>query len=1091
MSRQAVEDIYPLSPTQQGMLFHSLYSPQSGVYVVQVGCTLRGALDRQALAHAWQQLVQRHAVLRTAFGWSNLEEPLQVVGRQASLPLTYEDWRQHTPDELPEKLDDWMAEDRARGFDLARAPLMRLTVMQLADNTYRMIWTYHHLLLDGWSASLLLQELLISYQAASRGQTPELPIRHPYRNYIAWLQQQDAESAMQFWKQQLQGLTAPTPLSIERPGYRRARTAQTHYAVAQCQIPLPLTEQLSSLAHSERLTLNTLVQGAWAIVLSRYSGESEVLFGATCAGRPATLRGADMMVGLLINTLPMRVKTDPQQRLRPWLQQLQSQQRAQQPYEYTPLVRIHGCSGISRALPLFESVVVFENYPVEPALRQGVQALKIDDVAIAEQTNYPLTLFAIADDTLRLKVLYARDRFTEGAMTRLLGHVETVLGGMVAEPETTLETLHLLSAAERQHMLSAWNATSEAIEPLCVHDYIALQAVWTPDATAVICGNQSLHYRELNTQADQLAAHLRMQGVQHGDRIGLCVERSLAMMVGLLGILKAGGAYVPLDPGYPRERLAFIIADAGIKRLLVTSVSAPSASALPTPLDIVNLTTDWERIARSRPDHSASQSHPDDIVYVIYTSGSTGKPKGVPIQHRSLNNLLRSAAQRLALTASDTMLAVTTIAFDIAALELFLTLILGGRVVLATSPGDGRDLQQQLADHQVTVMQATPTTWRLLLNRGWQGQDDLTMLCGGEALDVHLARQLLPLGSALWNLYGPTETTIWSGALCLSEARLAEGITPIGHPLANTQFYVLDCRQQPVPIGVPGELYIGGAGLSPGYLHRDDLTQAAFIPNPFGAPDANGSSWLYKTGDRVRYLEDGTLEFLGRLDSQVKLRGFRIELGEIETVLAQHPGIAQAVVALRPDDPENPQLVAYLIRSGADDLPSLPATLRQYLEPTLPSYMIPAAYVVLDAYPLTPNGKVDRQALPVPETSGHRLVGPLAIPQTQTEKAVAAIWQAALGIDQVGLHDNFFDLGGHSLLMVRVHDQLQQQLALDLPLVELFRYPTVRALATYMRQREAESDTAPQLRADALEAGKQRLRQRLQQRTSQREVQYG
>jgi surfactin family lipopeptide synthetase C len=1089
MSRQAIEDIYPLSPTQQGMLFHSLYSPQSGVYVVQVGCTVRGVLDLQALAHAWQQLVQRHPVLRTAFVWTHLEEPLQVAGRQATVPLTYEDWRQHTREELPEELDVWMAQDRAQGFDLTSAPLMRLTIMQLSDNAYRMIWTYHHLLLDGWSASLLLQELLICYQATRRGQTPALPIRRPYRDYIAWLQQQDVEVAVQFWKQRLHGLTSPTPLSIECPGYRQAVTAQIHHAAEQRQLTLPLSQQLHRLARRERLTLNTLVQGAWAIVLSRYSGESEVLFGVTCAGRPTALRGADIMVGLFINTLPMRVDTAPQQCLRPWLQHLQAQQLAQQPYEYTPLVRIHGCSEISRALPLFESVVVFENYPVEPAFRQGAQTLRIDDVVIAEQTNYPLTLFAIADDILTLKVLYDCDRFTAGAMTRLLGHLETVLGGLVAAPEMILETLTLLSAEERQQVLSAWNETSADLELLCVHEYIALQAARTPEATAVICGHQSLSYRELNTQADQLAAYLRMHGVQGGDRVGLCVERSLAMLVGLLGILKAGGAYVPLDPSYPCDRLGFTVADAGIKLLLATPEAASSASALPISLNIVDLMADWERVAQKCLDHQPSPSHPDDVAYVIYTSGSTGRPKGVPIRHRSLSNLLYATAQRLALTVNDTLLAVTTLAFDISALELFLPLIVGGRVVLATSPGDGRYLQQQLAHHQVTVMQATPSTWRLLFDSGWQGQDDLTILCGGEALDTQLARQLLSGGRALWNMYGPTETTIWSGALHLSEERLAMGITPIGQPLANTQFYVLDRQQQPVPIGVPGELYIGGAGLSPGYLHRDDLTQASFICNPLRAPYADESPRLYKTGDRVRYLEDGTLEFLGRLDSQIKLRGFRIELGEIETVLAQHPSIAQALVMLRQDDPENPQLVAYLIRSGADDISSLSTAMRQYLEQTLPAYMIPAAYVVLDAYPLTPNGKVDRQALPA--LSGHRPVRSLTVPQTQAEKAIATIWQAVLGIDRVGLHDNFFDLGGHSLLMVKVHDQLHKQLSLDMPLVELFRYPTVRSLATYMHQREAEDDATPQLRTDALEAGKQRLHQRLRQRASQREVQHG
>ncbi|MGD1932331.1 MAG: amino acid adenylation domain-containing protein, partial [Leptolyngbyaceae cyanobacterium] len=586
-----------------------------------------------------------------------------------------------------------------------------------------------------------------------------------------------------------------------------------------------------------------------------------------------------------------------------------------------------------------------------------------------------------------------------------------------------------------------------------------------------------------------------------------CLNRSAELVVTLLAILKAGAIYVPLDPTYPVERLRFILKDAQVS-LLITAHGATEAipqTAVPT----LDLTRKTEAISLAPLPPGPHAPTPDNLAYLIYTSGSTGTPKGVPIQHQSLTNLLTSMAQAPGMTAQDTLLAVTTPAFDIAALELFLPLTVGGTLVIASQDTvrDPQSLATQLEQHDVTLMQATPATWRLLVESGWQGKANLKLLCGGEALDVVLANKLLDCGAELWNLYGPTETTIWSAALKLDAAILADGLIPIGQPIANTQFHVLDAQQCPVPLGVPGELYIGGLGLSAGYWQRQDLTAERFILNPLeegignrGQGTGNEERLLYKTGDRVRTREDGTLEYLGRLDHQVKLRGFRIELGEIEAVLTQHSNVKQAVVVLREDTAGESQLVAYFVKnakpraaheehvptsklkthnpSSHPPIPSSPHSLPPFLSQHLPAYMVPAQFVVLDTLPLTPNGKVDRNALPAPGSS--LPPEPLALPRTQVETAIAAIWQSVLDREQVGLYDNFFDLGGHSLLMVRVHGQLQQQLAVEIPLVDLFRYPTVNALAAHLRSRSSEGPVSD--RATELAAGKQRLQQRRQQR---------
>jgi amino acid adenylation domain-containing protein len=1060
MSLKNIEDAYPLSPMQQGMLFHSLYAPASGVYVEQISFDVRGALEVSAFAQAWQQLVARHPVLRTAFVWENLEKPLQVVGRQVKFPWEEQDWQGVSPIEQQERLETLLHADRKRGFELSKAPLMRLILIHLTEATYYFIWSHHHLLLDGWSAALLFTEFISYYKAFCQGQNLSLERPRPYRDYIAWLQQQDLSQAEVFWREMLKGFTAPTRLWVDQVSSRLPNQEQG-YDKQKIKLSVATTAALQSLARQHQLTLNTLVQGAWALLLSCYSGEEDVVFGATVSGRPSALMNAESMVGLFINTLPVRVQVAPEKFLLPWLKKLQAQQVEARQYEYSPLIEVQGWSEVARGVPLFENIVVFMKYPVDTSLQErngNLEIRRLDSIERIERTNYPLTVWVAVLSELSLEIVYDSHRFDSATITRMLGHLQTLLEGIVANPEQRLEDLSLLTEAEQHQLLMEWNGTqTEYPHEKCIHQLFEAQVERTPDAVAVVFEDEQLTYRELNQRANQLAQRLQQLGVKPDVLVGICVERSLEMVVGLLGILKAGGAYVPLDPAYPQERLAFILEDAFVPVLLTQE---KLVAALPEhKAKVVRLDADWKEIAKESARNPLSKATTEDLAYVIYTSGSTGQPKGVQIPHGALVNFLSAMRLTPGLTQEDILLSLTTLSFDIAVLELYLPLIVGARLVVVSREvaADGTCLLERLASSGATVMQATPATWRLLLVAGWQGSWSLKILCGGEALDRKLANQLLERGTELWNLYGPTETTVWSAAYKVETQESAfrrDGVVSIGRPIANTQFYILDQHRQPVPVGVPGELHIGGLGLARGYLNRPELTAEKFIPNPFNDDPA---SRLYKTGDLVRYRPDGTLEYLERIDHQVKIRGFRIELGEIEAVLSQHPKVRASVVMVREDEPENKRLVAYAVLQPEQVLTI--TELRHFLEEKLPKYMVPSAFVMLEALPLTLNGKLDRRSLPAPEALRPELEVAYVMPQNEVERAIATVWQKTLNVERIGINDNFFDLGGHSLLIVQVHSKLREVLNRDISITDMFKYPTIRALVNYLNQYQSEQSS--------------------------------
>ena len=1046
--RRNLEDMYPLTPMQQGLLFHTLLTPATGVYIPQIALTLEGELDSAALQRAWRQTMARYTVLRTSFYWEAHEEPFQVVWRQVELPWAEHDWRSVPDHEQTSRLQALLEHDRTTGFALHIPPLMRLALVRKGDHRYQMIWSYHHLILDGWSAGIILQDVFSHYAAPS---SSSLPVR-PYSDYIAWLRQQDETASKAFWQSYLKDVTQATDIPLLVPS--QAHQVEPQWDEQQVVVAADDLTILRAFAQQHQLTLNTCVQGAFGLLLSRYSDHPDVIFGATCAGRPPTLAGAASMAGLFINTLPVRVRVADAAPVAAWLQQLQAEHAAATAYEHTALMSIQEWSGLPAGEPLFKSLLVFENYPVETGKLPRPTALQLKAVEVAEWTHFPLTLQVAANEILTLTAKYNRAQIDPDAMTRLLGHLKTVLIGLAAQPQRPVRDVPLLSMSERQH-LARWNQTRQPYpldRPL--PDGFEAQVEKTPDAIAVMADDPCLTYRDLNTQSNQLAHVLQGMGVGPESLVALCMQRSPAMVSAILATLKAGGAYVPLDPTYPRERLRWMLEDAQAMVLITDRVTSPHLPPLPAGLQVIDV--EHINLSQQPVSNPVRSTTPDNRIYVIYTSGSTGRPKGVINTHRGLMNRLHWMQDAYGLATGDRVLHKTPLSFDVSAWEVFWPLLNGASTVLCAPGrhGDSAYLVDVIIRQQIDTLHFVPAMLEAFLEApGVANCDGLRrVICSGEALSPGLQQRFFetfnPNTVALYNLYGPTEAAIdvtaWA---CQANADCSEAPVPIGYPIANTQIHLLDSQGRQVPIGIPGELHIGGAGLARGYLHRPDLTAAAFIPNPFGPPDAPR---LYKTGDLARYRPDGAIAFLGRLDHQVKLHGFRIELGEIEACLARHPGVRQAVVSRREDPPGHPQLIAYVVPSEGGELSALALDeIRDTLKPHLPDYMMPTAIMGLPELPLLPNGKIDRRALPAPQGAGAPADAFVA-PRNATETHLATLWREILHVERVGIHDPFFTLGGNSLIATRLTSRLRAAFDLDLPLRTLFERPTIAALAAHI-----------------------------------------
>ncbi|HEV2861081.1 MAG TPA: amino acid adenylation domain-containing protein [Pyrinomonadaceae bacterium] len=1052
-----VADIYPLSPMQQGMLFHSLYAPAAGMYVEQLSCVLKGGLDVAAFEGAWRDAATRHAVLRTAFVWENLNEPLQVVRQSVSLPIDQCDWRGLPRAEQERLLEAYLSEDRLRPFDPSRAPLMRLALARTDEDAYHFVWTHHHLLLDGWSAASLLREVLAGYESLRRGEATPARRPPPFRHYIAWSRQQDASKAERFWRDELKGFAKPTLLTAGRHAGGAAADEPPQVSKQEARLTPDETAALHAFARSSQLTLGTLVHGAFALLLGCYSGEDDVVFGTTVSGRPPALAGVDEMVGLFINTLPVRVRVEPRASVLSWLRGLQGKLAGLRDYEYGSLAEIQGWSDVPRGQALFECLLAFENYPVDAALLDGSGGLKLEDVRSSERTNYPLTVAALPGDGLRLQALYTNDRFDDATAGRLLAHLKRLLLDIAAGEDKSLADVRLLDDDERRRILADWNETATAYpREQTVRQLFEAWAERTPEAPAVVCGEERLTYAELNARANRLARRLREKGVGPEATVGVLMERSAGMVVALLGVLKAGGAYLPLDPAHPRERLSYMLGDAGARVLLTTARLAqdwPDDSAV----HVLRLDADARLLTDGGAENPRDETSADSLAYVIYTSGSTGRPKGVSVTHRNVVRLV-CGTDYLHVRATDRVAHLSNVAFDAATFEMWGALLNGACLVIIDRQValSQHELLNEVRRQRVSVLLMTTALFNEMARQMPDAFAGIgCVMTGGETAEPRWFKEVLDCGAPgrLLNVYGPTENCTFSTWHEVKAVADDARQIPIGRPVANSQAYVLDRLLRPVPVGVVGELCVGGDGLARGYHGRPGLTAERFVPNPYGR---EAGARLYKTGDLARLLPDGTIEFLGRLDHQVKVRGYRIELGEIEAVLAAHEAVGGAVVVAREDARGERRLAAYVVAADGRERGEVVGELRAYLRGRLPEYMVPSAFVLLESLPLTPNGKVDRRALPAPDSAGAQAGAEFVAPRNPLEEALADIWRGVLGVERVGVHDNFFELGGHSLMATRVLSNVRRIFRIDLPLRVLFDSATVAELAPAVAAFEAE-----------------------------------
>ncbi|WP_145003788.1 non-ribosomal peptide synthetase [Pseudomonas oryzihabitans] len=1038
----AIADLLPLAPLQQGMLFHTLYEREAGDYVNQLRLDVEG-LDVEVFRQAWQAVLDRHEVLRATF-LSELKQPVQLIHRRRELPFQVADWR--SPENSTAALDNWAEEDRRQGFDLASDCLIRLAVFRTGERRHHLVLTHHHILLDGWSTSRLLGEVLQHYA----GQAPTEPAGR-YRDYLAWLQQRDPAATERFWRERLRAIDEPTRLIQTLPVAASTASGQGQFP---CRLDMNLTQRLVDLARRQRVTVNTLIQSAWAVLLYRYTGQTTVCFGATMAGRPADLPGVETQLGLFINTLPVLVTLHPEQEIRTLLHEVQTLNLLLREHEYTPLHQVQRWAGLGGAA-LFDSLVVFENYPVAEALQQASPGgLSFGAIRNHEQTNYPLTLAVNLADTLDLHFSYSRSLVAEAAVSALARHFLHLLESLIADPEACLGSLSLVAGAERVALLKQWDQTAE--QSACrgfVHEWVAEWARLTPTAPAVIFADQALSYGELDRRANQLARHLVERGVGPEAKVAIAMPRSADIMVAFLAVLKAGGAYVPLDIAYPPERLAYMLEDC--QATLVLS-QTDLIGQLPLASGMLCLAVDQPQAWQDYPNQPpAVDLCADNLAYVIYTSGSTGQPKGVSVAHGPLASHIRATGERYETTASDCELHFMSFAFDGAHEGWMHPLINGARVLIRDDelwPPERTYAQMQR--HEVTLAVFPPVYLQQLAEHAQTegSPPPVRVYCfGGDAVpqaSYELAwRALRP--QYLFNGYGPTETVVtpllWKAA---RSDDCGAAYAPIGTLLGKRRGYVLDGDLNLLPVNMAGELYLGGEGVARGYLARPALTAERFVPDPFGEGER-----LYRSGDLTRARPDGVMDYLGRIDLQVKIRGFRIELGEIEARLRELPEVREAVV-IALDGAGGKQLVGYAVpleRMATTARQAWLQGLRDALRARLPDYMVPAHLQVLDALPLTPNGKLDRKALPLPRLDDER---PYVAPETLLERQLVALWQDVLQVPRLGVTDNFFEVGGDSILSLQLVSRARQ-VGIQMTPKAVFEQQTIQALARVAEAAEA------------------------------------
>ena len=1033
---ETIEDIYRLSPLQQGILFHSLYDPEDiqAPYVAQIVDELTGALDPGSLRRAWQLVADRHAVLRTGFLWDEVNEPVQVVRREVAVPFTELDWSGLDTGRFDVSLSELTAVDRRRGFDLSEAPLFRLTLIRRGTDRHLLVMTFHHLLLDGWSVQRVYAEVMAAYQSFTHGNELGLPSAVPYSDYIRWLAGRSRAEAEAYWRSYLSGYE-PCAAFAALP----AATGRG-YEVVRAVLSEGGTGRLLSFCREHRITPNTVVQGALALLLGRLSGEDDVVIGAVTSTRPSDLAGAEDIIGMLVNTLPVRVALPPDAQALHWLTSLQTEQFRSRDFDYASLSDIRRWCGLESGIQLFQCLLAYQSYP-EADLDGADLArhVSISRHSAAEHTGYPLSVEAHIDDEFETAFYYDASRLSTAAARRAIAAFSMLIDALVSEPTACLAALPTIPADEFECVIRTWNATERPAADSTLPDLFDAKAAQTPEAIALKYGDHEVSYAAVKARADRLAGRLTACGIGRGQVVAVMVERSVDLVVAVLAVLKAGAAYLPLDLDYPASRLDYMLADSAAQAI-VTRASLRNQIPANLPAVLIDTDTDTDTDEGDGPADPAmsllSRARPGDAAYIIYTSGSTGAPKGVVVEHRAIvNAVLTGRGARFGASPGDHVLQFAPVSFDASAMEIFVALASGATLVLLPEGAAAFVGTPELRGAEVSHAAFPPS----VLERFTPAQLPSLRNCivAGERPSSALVERWCSR-VRMFNAYGPTEAAVVVTVMEIEPGTRSPGVVPIGRPLANSRVYILDRSLRPTGVDVVGELYLAGRQLARGYHGRPGLTAARFVADPF----ASDGGRMYRTGDVARWRDDGTVEFVGRVDEQVKLRGYRIELGEVESAAARAPGVGTAIAVVREDDPGDKRLVVYAAAAPGSRLDA--ETIRLCLRDWLPDYMVPSAIVVVDAIPLSVNGKPDRALLPAPSASA--ALGYVA-PRTPAEREAAQLWEAELGVARVGVHDNFFALGGDSILSVKVAARMSA-LGWAVTPKALFRSPTIAELAT-------------------------------------------